>query len=329
MGYGKDIYEKANEQLAIRRHRAFTDAEARRERITKELPGVDELEKRLRQSGVSAAKAVFAGGDTKTVLEGLRDENLKTQEELRQLLATKGYTPEDLEERYFCPECRDKGYVEGKMCGCLKKLLRDTAYGELNSRSPLPLESSSFQSFDLSYYKDSGASDSPTPYRQMERVYNFCKKYAEEFGAGSRSILMEGATGLGKTHLSLAIAREVIGKGFGVIYGSAPDLLSVLEKENFSYTHDHEMTDRLEQCDLLILDDLGTEYPKPFNKTAVYNLVNARLVREKPTIINTNLTLGEMKKNYTDRLVSRLVGDNHYMTFLGDDIRIMRKKRRS
>lgn len=326
MGYSKEIYDKANSELSRRRHRAFIDAENRRARIYEELPSVRELEQKLTHTGVAAARAVFAGGDTKTELMKLRDENLKIQQEMRTLLQSRGYTPEDLEERYLCAACRDKGYIDGRMCTCMKKLLRDIAYSELNERSPLSLDNSRFETFSLDWYQNTPDPNGNIPRRRMEKMLSFCKNYAENFSRSSKSILMMGNTGLGKTHLSLAIAGRVTDLGFGVIYGSAPDLLAAIEKETFSRDSDGAVLDRLEQCDLLILDDLGTEYSKAFTRSAVYNLLNARLARDKATIINTNLSIPELQREYSDRLISRVIGEHIHFTFIGDDIRIAKKR---
>lgn len=327
MGYGKEIYSKAETALSIRRQRAMSDGDARRERIYSEMPEVRELERTLAHTGVSTARAIFAGGDAKEQLTRLRDENLKTQARLRTVLAERGYTPEDLEERWFCPSCRDRGFVDGKMCGCMRRLLRDIAYSELNSMSPLPLEQSRFDTFSLEWYSDQPTQSGSIPRKRMENIYRYCIKYAEEFGKNSETLLMDGSTGLGKTHLSLAIAGRVLERGFGVIYGSAPDLLAALEREQFSRDSDHSVLERLEQCDLLIFDDLGTEFSKSFTKAAVYNLLNSRLTRRRATIINTNLTLAELTREYSDRLISRLIGENTRLSFVGEDVRIAKKRR--
>ena len=327
MGYGKEIYQKAEDELNRRRQKAFLDAEAMRKKIYSQLPEIQELEAELTRTGVAAARAVFSGKDTKTELEKLRDKNLSIQGEIRLLLASRSYIPSDLEERYICPECKDKGYIDGKMCGCMKKLLRDTAYNEFNKKAPFSLEKSRFENFSLDWYSEQPNANGKIPRRRMERILGYCKDYAESFGKDSCSILMEGGTGLGKTHLSLAIAGRVIDRGFGVIYGSAPDIMTMLKVENSYYNTDHTVLEQLEQCDLLIIDDLGTEFPNSFTKSAAYNLLNARLSREKATIINTNLTIGEMKRNYSDRLVSRLIGENEYLPFIGEDVRIARKKK--
>ena len=326
MGYGKDIYEKAQAELSRRRQRSFTEAKRRRERIHTELPRTAELEAQLVHTGAAAARAVLRGGDTKAALTKLKDENLAIQTELRSVLAEKGYKPDDLEEKYVCEKCRDKGYVDGIMCDCMKALLRSLAYQEVNSRSPLPLENSSFENFELRYYSDAPTQDGRIPKKQMTLIYDACRRYADDFKKNSPSILMSGGTGLGKTHLSLAIASKVIDKGFGVIYGSTPDFITMLERESFSRNGERSMHERLEECDLLILDDLGTEFSNSFTKSAIYNLINARLTREKPTIISTNLTLQQLSAAYSERLVSRLIGDNSFYLFMGDDIRIQRKR---
>lgn len=324
MGYGREIYARAEEILARRRQKAFYDAEARREKIYAEIPRVKEIENQLTHTGLCAAKAVLSGSDTATQLIKLKDENLKLQGELKILLVKNGYTLSDLDEQYKCPMCKDYGYVDGKMCSCMKTLLRDTAFKELNALSPLEL--SSFDTFNLNYYSSSPDKNGNIPRNRLEKFYKFCVSYAENFDGHGKSILMEGGTGLGKTHLSLAIAQRVIERGYGVIYCSAPNILRVLEKEHFSRDSNGDTGRHLEECDLLILDDLGTEFSTQFTTSCIYNLINTRMSREKPTIVNTNLSLYELKKIYSERLVSRMIGEHDYLEFIGEDVRIYKKK---
>lgn len=323
MGYSKEIYTKAEEILSKRRQKALYDAENRREIIYRKLPRVKEIESQLAGTGIAAAKAVLAGSDTKTELIKLKDESLKLQGELKLLLIQNGYNMRDLEEQYVCPKCRDKGYIDGKICSCMKTLLRNIAFEQLNSLSPLSL--SSFETFDLKYYSDQPDSNGNVPRKRMEKFLGFCREYAENFNGSGRSVLMEGGTGLGKTHLSLAVARRVIERGFGVIYCSAPNILAVLEKEHFSREPIGKTQSHLEGCDLLIIDDLGTEFATQFTKTCIYNLINTRLSQSKPTIVNTNLSLLELKRDYSERFVSRMIGENYYLEFIGDDVRIAKK----
>lgn len=324
MGYGKEIHIKAEERLSRRRQKATYDAENRREKIYKQIPRVKEIEAMLTRTGIAAAKAVIAGSDTKSELIRLKDENLKLQGELKVLLVQNGYTLADLEEQYICPMCKDRGYIDGKMCQCMKTLLRDIAFQELNSLSPLAL--SSFDTFNLNYYSNTPDKDGNVPRARLEKFYNFCKSYAERFNGTGKSILMEGGTGLGKTHLSLAIAQRVIDRGFGVIYCSAPNILHVLEKEHFSRDPISKTLRHLEDCDLLILDDLGTEFTTQFTTSCIYNLINTRISREKPTIVNTNLSLYELKKVYSERFVSRMIGEHIYLEFIGEDVRIVKRR---
>lgn len=327
MGYSKETFEKANEKLSLRRQKAFYDAEKRREEIYKKIPRVYEIEKQLAHTGLTAAKAVLSGSDTKTELIKLKDENLKLQGEMQILLVEQGYTTADLDERYICPLCRDHGYIDGIMCGCMKKLLRDIAFNEVNALSPLSL--SSFDTFDLSYYPNEPNHEGNVPRVRMTKIFDFCKKYAENFNGKNHSILMLGGTGLGKTHLSLAIAGRVIERGFGVIYCSTPRVLSAIEREHFTKGSERATLTRLEQCDLLIIDDLGTEFGTQFNNVTVYNLLNNRILCQKPTIVNTNLSTGELKSRYTERFVSRLIGEEIFFEFIGKDIRLEKKRRNS
>ena len=154
----------------------------------------------------------------------------------------------------------------------------------------------------------------------------FALNYAKNFTKSSKSILMKGETGLGKTHLSLAIANEVINKGYSVVYVSAPDILSKLEREHFSYgsSKEQEIMQSLLECDLLILDDLGTEFITQFSSTAVYNLFNSRINLCKPVIINTNFGVKELEQNYSQRFVSRAKATCDVLNFIGTDIRFMK-----
>ncbi len=324
MGYSKEIYDKVESELSRRRTRSADEADARREEIYAKLPRVREIEQLLAKTGVSAAKSVLKGGDTKAELTRLRDENLRLQNELKIVLVSGGYNAADLEEKHVCPKCADRGYVDGKMCDCMKKLLRNEAYRELNAISPLSL--SKFETFDLRYYSNKPDSDGNIPATRMKKIFSFCRGYAEKFSPRGRSILMAGGTGLGKTHLSLAIAQRVIDRGFGVIYCSSPNILSVLEREHFSRGVTSDTKARLDECDLLIVDDLGSEFATQFTNVTMYNLINTRLSQGKPCIINTNLSIADLQKRYSERFVSRLIGENIYFEFIGEDVRIQKAK---
>ena len=160
----------------------------------------------------------------------------------------------------------------------------------------------------------------------MKKILEYTMQYAATFTPDSKSILMFGQTGLGKTHLSLAIANKVLEKGYGVIYDSAINILRSIEKEHFSHDHSSEMIDLVMDTDLLILDDLGTEYETPFYNATIYNIINTRLNRRKPSIISTNLDFSGISRRYDKRVMSRIISEYSCLEFKGEDVRLQKRK---
>ena len=323
MGYSKDIYELANKRLAIIGQMNKEKSEQRRLEFFRKYPRAKEIEKLLSTHAIKAAKAVLRGSNAREEIEALKDKNLALQDELYQMLEAENLSRDYLDLEYNCPKCKDTGYIDGRMCSCFKSILKKEAYNKLNSLSPLSL--STFDTFELDFYSKVPTQEGyPSAYKRMSDIFYFCKEYANSFNKHSKSLIMQGATGLGKTHLSLAIANEVIEKGYGVIYASVPNIISKLEKERFRYNRSdmqEESEQYLIECDLLILDDLGTEFSTNFSSAMIYNLINTRIMSLKPTIISTNLSMKELEKAYTERMVSRIMGNNIRLAFLGNDIR--------
>lgn len=328
MGYSKEIYQAAEQVLSRRRADAQAEAEMRRFDFFTRCPRAEEIERQLSATAIHAAKIVLKqGGDVQSALKNLRESNRSLQQELNMLLQKEHMTPEDLQPKYTCPLCDDTGYRDGKVCDCLRQQLRTEACRKLNATTPLAL--STFETFDLDYYSDTPGENGKTPRKHMELVYTFCKRYAEGFSLNSPSLLFLGGTGLSKTHLSLAIANVVLQKGFGVVYDSVHNLMTALEKERFSREPAEDDTNRtLLSCDLLILDDLGTEFRTQFTTAAIYNLVNTRLMAGRPTIISTNLSTEEMEQYYTRRFVSRVSSSYTRLPFYGRDIRQLKAQER-
>lgn len=316
MGYSKSVYERADRILGERRLDAQRNAERAQRAFYLAHPRAQEIENELSHTFTAIARAMMSGEHEK--MEKVKNHNLELQKELEQVYKSAGISEDDLKPKYACQHCCDKGNIDGAPCECYQKLIKQIACDDLNRRSPLSL--SDFSAFDLSFYPDECR-------QKMTNIFNYCKSYADNFNPDSDSIIMTGGTGLGKTHLALAIANEVIKKGRGVIYISAPDMVSALEEFQFSReAANSEITPRiLSECDLLIIDDLGTEFVTSFSKGAVYNVFNSRISREKPTIISTNLTISELERNYTDRFVSRVTGYCRRLHFEGSDIRIQKK----
>jgi len=318
MPYPKELYKEADRRIAARREKAENDARRRHDALASGNAALSAIENQMAKTGMEIARAVLSGGDVASQIELLKRRNLQLQEQLKALLASNNLPQGYLEPVYTCKICADTGSSGGSYCVCKRQLLKELACEQLNAQAPMAL--SSFSNFRLDLYP----ADSQTgvsPRAQMSRVLDCCKKYAREFSLKSGGLLMYGKTGLGKTHLSLAIANEVIAKGFGVVYGSAQMLLNKLQKEHFSRENGGDTEGLLTGADLLILDDLGAEFTTQFTVSAIYNLLNSRMLTGKPTIINTNLTFKELDERYGERIVSRLSGNYKSLLFIGRDMR--------
>lgn len=217
---------------------------------------------------------------------------------------------EDIE--YDCLICRDTGYINGKVCDCVKKIANKIAMQELSAI--MPLDECRFENFDLGYYSGDAK-------KRMTSILKLCKEYVLNFNPKtSENLLFLGGPGLGKTHLTLAIVSSVIEKGYMPVYGPAENIFSTIQKEKFDGENKGAF-DNMQNCDLLVIDDLGTEMATSFTKSALYNLINTRLLTKKPTIINTNLSIEEIIEKYSPRIASRLFGEFNSNEFLGLDIR--------
>ncbi len=329
MGYGREIYDSAMARLSERRSYAKRTAKAHREEIAYKCPEALLIEQEIAKAGLQTARIIVAGGvDVKAKIEELGRRNLEQQARFAETLNNAGFPADYMEPSYQCIACKDEGFIDGVMCECLKLLLKDEAYQKMNRLTPLEL--SDFDRFDLNYYaSEPDEKTKLVPRTKMEGVLRFCQAYAENFGTDSPSVLMTGATGLGKTHLSLAIARAAIDRGFGVIYGSAQNFMLQLERERFGRAPTGSESERhLLECDLLILDDLGAEFITPFVISTVYNLINTRLMSGLPTIISTNLTIKELEEKYSPRIVSRIIGSYRVLHFIGKDVRQLKVRMR-
>lgn len=326
MKYDGSVYEKAEKEMSLRRTKAEKERELRHSEIVEKFPEVEELERRMAICGLEAAKAIGMNREKSAeFIETLKNHNLAAQRRRAEILKKAGYPADYLEVKYSCPVCSDKGYINGRMCPCYKNLIRTIAYDKLSRISPLTV--STFEDFSLDYYPETPLENGVVPRRLMAGNFRYCKNYAENFSLKSPSLILYGATGLGKTHLSLAVAGEVINKGFGVIYGSAQNLLNRLENEKFGRSgQDGDTLSLLLECDLLILDDLGAEFSTAFTLSAIYNIINSRMLASLPTIISTNLEPGELDKKYDQRIASRILGSFTPVYFCGRDIRQLKTK---
>lgn len=275
-------------------------------------PRLKEIDSSLSQIGSTLAITALSGDMEK--LDLLKKQSLALGKEKEKLLKKSGVKPMEFE----CEICSDTGFVSGKICECIKK---EAAYIAMNDLSAeMPLGNCRFENFDLKYYPEKNE-NGENPKRRITAIFKLCKEYALTFNPKtSKNLLFMGSSGLGKTHLTLAIVREVIEKGYLPIYGSAENLFSLIEAEKFS-GEGKGTYEAMLNCDLLVIDDLGAEMVTSFTKSVLYNLVNTRILNRRPTVINTNLSMKEIEDKYTARIASRFLGEYETNRFLGVDIR--------
>ena len=321
MGYSAEVLRRARMRLA----QAKADRESENQQNLAEaynrVPRLREIDRQLRMTMAMAAQTVFTqGGDVQSAMEEVKQKNLALQQE-RQQLVHLHFEEGFLDDSPVCDRCSGSGYVGATMCECLKELCRQEQKKELTF---LNVGRETFEQFRLDYYSDAYDPKLGVSVRSvMEKTFHTCRKYAHTFTEKSGNLLFSGDTGLGKTFLSACIARTVADRGYSVVYESAGHLFAKLERAKFSGDEDaREEVKKYSMCDLLIIDDLGTEMPGQFVSAALYSLVNDRLLTGKPMIISTNLNSDDLGKRYSSQIASRLRGSFMRVAFLGDDIRV-------
>ena len=323
MAIDRKILARARKQLEEKRRRRDERHESRLRQVYEKSPRLREIDAELRATMSELIGVALQANNAKQV-EDIRRRNIELQEKRQKEIVNAGFTVNYLDEEYMCTECSDTGYKNTVMCDCLTKLYKEAQRESLSSL--LKLGDETFDSFDLLYYDDAPTQDTGiSPRRSMEVVYETCVEYARKFGSKSMNLFFNGAPGLGKTFLSACIARVVAENGFSVVYDMAASIFAKFEDAKFSRTDDLEKTrdeiKRYLECDLLIIDDLGTEMTTTFTIAALYEIINTRLVTDRKTLVNSNLTIGELRRRYSEQIMSRLEGEYQVLTFYGDDIR--------
>ena len=314
---------RAKSALEVKRRHKDEEFENRLQRVYARAPYVRALDMELRRT-MSELIGIALGSDNALGIEDIRLRNVELQEERRSEIVRAGFPEDYLDEKYMCPVCKDTGYIDLKMCDCLACLYKEEQRASLSSLFKLGDET--FDSFDLSYYDDTPSYDTGlSPRRSMEVVYETCVEYARKFGEKSMNLFFNGAPGLGKTFLSACIARVVADNGYSVVYDMAASIFAKFEDARFLRTDNPEKirdeTKRYLECDLLIIDDLGTELTTAFTISTLYEIINTRLLTSRKTVVNSNLTLHELNRRYSEQIMSRLEGEYQVLTFYGDDIR--------
>lgn len=300
-----------NEALTIKeesRMAALESAKAKQEELYAKMPYIKVIDKQL-----EALPFRLFGGESK---ETLSAEAERLRAERARLLTAIGFDVDYDEPVFECKMCDDSGYIEGlKICQCVKNMVANSRYTQ--SSLAKGLADKSFGNFVLDYYPENSK-------LQMEGILNGCKRYAEAFpNDSSAGLLFMGGTGLGKTHLSAAIANTVAARGYSVLYESAQQIFDTCDAVRFNRL-DLAEKEKYEKCSLLIIDDLGAECITQYSVSSIVSLIDNRIVNGKSTIINTNLTPNAIGKTYGERLLSRLLGEFRVLQFVGKDIRMQK-----
>ena len=321
MGYSAEVMQRARARLAQAKADRESENQQHMAEAYNQVPRLREIDRQLRLTMAMAAQAVFAsGGDVNEAMEAAKAKNLALQREREQLVNLyfeEGY----LDDSPVCDRCGGSGYLGSTMCECLAELCRQEQKKELTF---LNVGRETFEQFRLEYYPDRIDPKLGINIRAvMEKTYQTCRKYAYGFTERSGNPLFSGDTGLGKTFLSACIARTVADRGYSVVYESAGHLFAKLERAKFNGDENaREEIKKYNECDLLIIDDLGTEMPGQFTTAALYSLVNDRLLSGKAMIISTNLNVDDLGRRYSPQIASRLRGSFTRVAFLGEDIRV-------
>ncbi len=312
------------EEYQKKREKAQRELRMRKEEVYQKMPRLLEIESEMKILGIQIVKAAQAEPkQIKKLTAQLKEKSIDLQMERAELLASKGYPVDYLEIKYDCPKCQDTGYIGVKRCKCFEQRLIDKAYQQSNLHSLL--EKENFDTFRIDYYSDESFGDNElSPRKNIENIFLSCINYANNFEHHNKNLFFYGSPGLGKTFLSNAIAKDVLEKGKIVLYQTASDLIDFIRNNKFDQNHQEEnpLLERIFESDLLIIDDLGTEYLTEFAKMELYNVINKRLLTERKMIISTNLSLRELQEKYPNRLTSRILGNFELYKFYGEDIRI-------
>ena len=313
-----ELFRAAQREIAARRQHAVMQAETARRAAYAANPTLSAADDAKMRAGLSLARTAALGGDMDAARAALETADKAAAEAAQ----AAGFSEEAFAPKFRCPLCQDTGMRGGVPCSCVADVARRLRREEINAASPLGL--CQFASFEVERYSDAVEPElGISPREYMGKLLNYCRGYAAKFSQNSPNLLFMGHTGLGKTHLALAIADAVLEGGHDVLYTSAAALAAQLGREHFNYTTNDEWLAACQEADLLILDDLGTEYITPLTISVLYELINTRMLTHRPTIYTTNITdQSVFVARYTEKVASRMLGGCKMFKFFGTDQRL-------
>lgn len=310
------------EQIRLKNHDLQN---ARYEEVCTKVPEFKSLDESISILSVQYGKKLLNGDST--ALSALKKELEVLRSSKKNLLVSAGFPSDYLDPVYDCPDCKDTGYIGNQKCHCFKKAIIRLLYDQSNIKE-FPTEAS-FEHFRLDFYPSSlyDKTTGRSARAMMEDTLRICHHFIDTFGKEFQNLFFYGSVGVGKTYLSTCIAREIMEREYSVVYFSAPQLFNTLAQTKFdkSDVDSRNMTEYIYNCDLLIIDDLGSEYTNAFITAQFFTCINERLIHRKSTIISTNLSLEAIADLYTERSFSRITSNYALLKIIGDDIRIRKK----
>ena len=326
----KSAFRQVTKDYELARAKAEILLEERKRQVYSHIPQIADIDRTLAKLGMSLAKMALNGDETGIVKARTEMEGLKST---RHTLLKESFGEDYLKAVYRCATCQDTGHIQASAgspinrCACLKQHLINEYYAMSNIKGALQDEN--FDTFDIRLFStDIIPEEGLSPAQNMENVYRLAAKFVENFDTEFSNLLLYGNTGLGKTFVCHCIAKDLLDAGKTVLYQTAPRLCKVLEDYRFnreSMTEPSEMIEAIDEVDLLILDDLGSEMTTIVTQAALFEIINQRMLTRKHTVISTNLSLGMLHNDYSERIVSRFIGKYEMIKFFGEDIRVKTK----
>lgn len=319
-------YEKLSED-------AQRKLEIKKQICYKKCPEIEQIDKELNLTAIKISKAIIYANkeDKLKYIEEIKNITESLKQKKQKLMIENGFSNEYFYDVFNCKKCNDTGFINNQKCDCFKQKLINKAYDMSNISEIIKTEN--YSKFSLDYYsKQIDEKNGISPYENMKLITRKCSLFVEEFDEKFKNMVFYGDAGMGKTFLCRCIAKELLDKGKTVLYNTAFDLFNMLEKERFNKNEEEtnkEVLSLIKNADLLIIDDLGTEFITSFSTTALFDIINGRILNKKSTIISTNLSSDKMMEIYSERIVSRLYGEYDMIKFFGNDIRIIKKLKNS